>query len=345
MRFHDTQWLVLLLLLIPWMLGRRARARKMPALAMADGAQLAALPDTLRARCARWLPWLRLLLLVLAILALARPQLMEREIRARSEGVDLVVALDLSTSMLAEDLWGGDPGQHRAGKNRLAIAKEVLAEFLRGRPGDRIGLVAFAARPYPAAPLTLDHVWLQAAVTRLQSGAIEDGTALGDAILAALNRLRSKPAGEWARGQAKSQAIILVTDGRSNAGQTEPLLAAAAARTLGIRVHTIGIGSRGDAVIPMQDPLGGILYRRVAADLDEATLRAVAATTGGGYFRADDREGLARVFREIDRLEKRPLERTLYFAYRELFPGFLIAALAVGFLELALQATLFRRLP
>ena len=332
MRFGDPQFLLLLLLLPPWVLYQRRQARTCPALPVASGAQMASLPDTFRSRCARFLPYLRLLLLTLTILALARPQAIERETKVHSEGVDLVVALDLSTSMLAEDLQGSEPR-----KNRLSMAKAVLADFVRGRRGDRFGLIAFAARPYPAAPLTLDHDWFLAAVTRLQTGAIEDGTAIGDAILAALNRLRDKP--------ARSQAVILITDGRSNAGAVTPQVAAAAAKTLGIRIHSIGIGSHGPAVIPIEDPLGRTLYRRVEADLDESVLREIAATTGGSYFRADDQGVLARVFQEIDRLEKRPIEEKAFFTYQELFPALLLGALALGMTELTLRATLLRRLP
>jgi len=339
MRFADPQMLFLLLLLPPWALWCRRRERIAPALHIADGARIEALPDTLRVRCARALPLLRLVLLALAILALARPQLIEREVTVHSEGVDLVVALDLSTSMLAEDLAGGEPR-----KNRLTIAKEVLAGFLQGRRGDRIALVAFAARPYPAAPLTLDHDWLQTAVAQLQTGAIEDGTAIGDALLAALNRLRDGPA-EGNAGHAKSQAIILMTDGRSNAGSATPRLAAAAARTLGIRVHTIGIGASGAAVIPVDDPLGGTTYRAVQADLDESSLREIASTTGGSYFRADDRDVLAKAFADIDRLEKRRSEEKVFFSYEELFPALLLAVLALGVAELGLRTTLLRTLP
>jgi Ca-activated chloride channel family protein len=332
MRFHDPQFLLLLLLLIPLLLRQRGQERRTPAFRLAYGVGEEALPDTFRARCARYLPYLRLLLLALAMLALARPQASEREVAVRSEGGDLVVALDLSTSMLAEDLQASEPRE-----NRLAMAKAVLAGFLRGRQSDRIGLVAFAARAYPAAPLTLDHEWLQAVVARLQTGAIEDGTAVGDAILAALNRLRDRP--------ARSQAVILITDGRSNTGVVTPQLAAAAAQTLGVRIHTIGIGSRGAAVIPIADPLGGTLYHRVAADLDETVLREIAATTHGRYFRADDQGMLAQVFREIDRLEKRLIEEKAFFTYRELYPILLLSGLAVMVAELLLRSTWLRRLP
>lgn len=340
MRFHDPQLLWMLLLLIPWALLQRRRAGRMTVFKAADGARIVALPDTLRARCARGLPYLRMLALALAVLALARPQAIERETKVRSQGVDLLVALDLSTSMLAEDLQGGEQRM-----NRLDMAKEVLGNFIRGRGGDRIGLIAFAARPYPAAPLTLDHAWLEATVARLETGAVEDGTALGDALLTALNRLRAGPVDGHHQQRGASQAVILITDGRNNAGSASPELAAAAARTLGIRVHAIGIGSRGRAVIPIEDPLGGVIYRQVQADLDEPVLREIAALTGGGYFRADDPAGLARVFREIDRLEKRPIEQTVHFSYGELFPPLLLGMLGLLGAELVLRATLLRVLP
>lgn len=332
MRFHDPHFLLLLLLLIPLLLQQRRREREMPAYRLAYGVGEDVLPDSFRTRCARALPHLRLLLLALAIVALTRPQSIEREVKVRSEGGDLVVALDLSTSMLAEDLQGSEPRE-----NRLAMAKTVLAGFLRGRQNDRIGLIAFAARAYPAAPLTLDHDWLQGVVARLQTGAIEDGTAVGDAILAALNRLRDKP--------ARSQAVILITDGRSNTGEVAPQLAAAAAKALGVRIYAIGIGSRGPAVIPIDDPLGGTLYRRVDADLDENALREIAAGTNGRYFRADDQGMLTQVFQEIDRLEQRVTEEKAFFTYRELYAAFLLAALAVMAAELLLRTTWLRRLP
>ncbi len=334
MSFHDPYilWLLLLPPLWAWWLWRQER--RAPALRLGHAAQFAALPDTWRVRLARQFPLLRLLTLVLIVLALARPQDIERETTRRGEGVDLMLALDLSTSMLAEDVQAGA----RRG-NRLTMAQAVLSDFLKGRTGDRIGLVAFAARPYSAAPLTLDHAWLQAAAARLRAGDIEDGTALGDAMLMALNRLRGKP------GKQRGKAIILVTDGRNNAGATSPELAAAAARTLGIRIHSVGIGSRGAAVIPMADPLGGTRYRQVQVDLDESTLREIAAVTGGVYFRADDRNALTRVFQEIDRLEKGSIEEKVTYSYREWYPLFLLGALALGLMELALRAVLLRRLP
>jgi Ca-activated chloride channel family protein len=311
--------------------------RHLPALRLARGKYLAALPDTPRARLVKWLALLRPFLLVLAVLALARPQLEEREIKVQSLGVDLMVVLDLSSSMLARDLT-----QASSSNDRLGMAKTVLSEFLAGRPGDRIGLIAFAARPYPASPLTLDHTWLNTTVTRLQVGSIEDGTAIGDAILAAINHLRS---GGLEAAQGKRQAIILITDGRDNAGTTQPLTAAAVAKRLGIRVHTIGVGSRGPAVIPVENPLGGTMLRRVDADLDEATLGAIAQVTGGHYFRADDPATLRRVFQTINRMEKQPSEQTVHVALADLFPALLLTVLVLVLTESFLATTLLRRIP
>jgi len=331
MTLHDPQFLTLLVLLIPsaWLI-RRATTLS-PSHPIPDGDLLPLLPETIRSRGGRLLPYLRIPILALLVVGLSRPQIVTRETTVLTKAADLMIALDLSTSMLAEDA-----SQGAARKNRVSAAKEVLTGFLRKRAGDRIGLIAFAARPYPAAPLTRDHAWLERAVDRLQAGSVEDGTAVGDALLAALNRLRNSP--------AKSRAVILITDGRNNNG-TPPEQAAAVASALGIRVHTIGIGSRGKALFPVQDPLGGVSYRQVQADLDEASLREIAAITGGGYFRADDQEALARIFREIDRLEKRPVEEKVHFTSAELFPSFLLAALTLLLIGQLLRCTLLRRAP
>ena len=197
--------------------------------------------------------------------------------------------------------------------------------------------IAFAARPYPVAPLTLDHQWLNGVLDQLEIGGIEDGTALGDALLAAVNRLHASP--------AASRAIVVITDGRNNAGAVQPLVAAQAAHTLGIRVHTIGIGGEGAALFPVEDPLGGVTYRQVAADLDEATLRGIAQTTGGRFYRAADAAALQNVFTEIDLLERRPIEEKVSISYRELFSPVLLAALLLLVGDTLLRTTWLRRNP
>jgi len=328
MSFHDPYFLLLLIVLVP---VRRRATVAVPAIPCADGNLLQQLPETARSRGVLLLPWLRLLVPALLIVALARPQSVTRETTQLTKAVDLMIALDLSSSMLAEDSTQPEPR-----KNRLTSAKEVLSAFLQKRSGDRVGLIAFAARPYSAAPLTFDHVWLKHAVERLQVGAVEDGTALGDALLAAVNRLRDT--------KAESRAVILISDGISNSG-TPPAQAAAAAAALGIRVYTVGIGSTGTALFPVDDPLGGVSYRQLASLPDEAALRSIAGSTGGCYFRADDQPALEQVFLDIDKLVKRPVEQKLFFTYLELFPVCAAAALLLFLSHNLLSATLLRRTP
>lgn len=327
MTFHDPLALVLLFpLLLIFIIQRRKSANAILFPAVAD---LSALPKTLRQRSAQILPWMSATALTLAVIALARPQAVNTETTVISKGVDIVLAIDLSTSMLAVDR-----GERTTGASRLTIAKKVAGEFINRRTVDRIGVVAFAARPYPVAPLTLDHDWLATVLDRLEIGNIEDGTALGDGILAAVNRLRSSRAG--------SRAVALMTDGRSNVGEISPGAAASAARALGIRVHTIGIGAKTPALFPVTNPLGGIIWREVNADLDEAALREIADITGGRSFRANDASGLRSVFQEIDRLEKRPIEEKQRRNVHELFTPLLMAALLLAMFSLTLRATWLR---
>jgi Ca-activated chloride channel family protein len=331
MRFDDPLALLLLLLIALYALYRKRR-NALPAIPFPSVTMLEGLPVTLRHRLSSLLPLLWGLAMLALVAALARPQLPVRTATVTTRGVDLALALDLSTSMLAVDR-----GEQPRGRSRLAIAKEITREFISRRTGDRIGLVAFSARPYPVAPLTLDHDWLTRALERLEVGDMEDGTALGDGLLAAVNRLRASP--------AASRAVVLLTDGRSNAGATDPAVAAQAARTLGIRVHTIGVGSRGAADCPVEDPLGGISFREVRAELDEATLGEIARATGGGFFHATDAATLRQVFREIDLLERRTIEEKVSHSNRELFPALVLAALALLLVEATLRHTWLRRIP
>jgi len=286
----------------------------------------------MRQRVVRLLTGLQLTALTCMILAVARPQLINTETTVNSRGVDIVITLDLSTSMLAVDR-----NALARNRSRLAIAHEVTREFIARRPNDRIGFVAFAARPYPVAPLTLDHEWLAAILERQEVGSIEDGTALGDGILAAVNRLRASPQG--------SRAVVLMTDGRSNAGATSPLAAARAAQVLGVRIHTIGIGAKAPAMFPVVDPLGGTSWRQVNADLDETTLREIAALTGGSTYRADDTAALRSVFQEIDRLEKRPIEEKRSRHVREVAPFLILSALLLLLFAQTLRSTWLRGYP
>src|SRR5262245_32413091 len=275
---------------------------------------------------------MRWLALALFLVGLARPQIGEGEAVIKASGIDIVVAIDLSGSMAAEDFKiKGEP------VNRLTIAKDVLEKFVNKRVGDRIGLVAFAGRAYVAAPLTLDHDFLLMNLERLNLGSIEDGTAIGSGLSAALNRLRDI--------QSKSKIVILMTDGQNNAGKVPPLTAAEAAQTLGVKVYTIGVGTRGTAPMPQTDVFGRTVYVQTPVDIDEDTLKAISQKTGGKYYRADNAEALRQIYAEIDRLEKTEVEVKKFQRYRELFPWPVLAGFVVLLLEIILANTVWRKLP
>jgi len=278
----------------------------------------------------RLLPWLNTIALLIAFIALARPQLVNTMTTVKAKGIDIAVAIDISTSMLAVD-----NGINDRSRSRLTVAREVLRDFIIRRPDDRIGIVVFAARAYPLAPLTLDHAWLASVLTRLDPATIEDGTALGDGLLAAINRLQSSP--------PASRTVVIITDGRSNSGATSPSEAAEVARAQGIRVHAIGIGAHGRVEFPVEDPLGGITWRSMSADLDEVALKNIATVTGGSFFHVDRADNLWNVFAEIDRLEKRKFEEKKRNNVTELFPLLLMATMFLLIGEQSLRSSLYRR--
>jgi Ca-activated chloride channel homolog len=275
---------------------------------------------------------LRVAAVALVVLALARPQAGSSETRVHREGVDVVLAVDVSGSMLAEDFT---LATGRA--SRLDAVKAVVKEFVAARPEDRVGLVLFAARPYTQCPLTLDHGWLLQNLDRASVGMIEDGTAIGSAVASAVNRLRASP--------AKGRFVVLLTDGQSNAGRITPQTAADAAAALGIKVYTVGAGTRGLAPYPVQDHFGNKVYRPMPVDIDEETLKKIASATGGRYFRATDTGSLRDVYAEIDRSEKTPFEAPQYLDYRELYPWMLWPALGLVLAEIGLAETVLRKLP
>jgi Ca-activated chloride channel family protein len=274
---------------------------------------------------------MRWLSLALLIVGLARPQFTESETTVSASGIDIVVALDLSGSMESEDfqLKGEQV-------NRLVIAKDVLRKFIDRRPNDRIGLIAFAGRAYVASPLTLDHDFLLTNLERLQLHSIEEGTAIGSALSAAVNRLRDI--------KSKSKIVILMTDGQSNAGKVPPLTAAEAAKALDVKVHAIGVGTRGMAPFP-QIVFGRKTYQSVKVDIDEDTLKAIAEATGGQYYRADKTEALASIYDEIDRMERTEADVKKYVQVEELFPWVVMPGFVLLLLEIILTHTLWRRLP
>jgi len=290
------------------------------------------LPRTWRTKLRDTPFYLRLASILLFVFALAGPRLVLEETYYATEGIDIVLAIDTSGSMAAEDF-------EIKGKrsNRLEVVKGVVSEFISKRKNDRIGLIAFSALAYTVSPLTTDYSWLKANLERTKLGLIEDGTAIGSAIASSLSRLR--------KSDAESKIIILLTDGMNNAGKIDPITAAKMSEALGIRIYTIGAGTKGFAPFPVKDIWGRTVYRKVKIDVDENTLTEIARITGGKFFRATDTNSLREIYKEIDQLEKTEMEQFHYKQYKELFGYFLFAGLLILVLGWILDNTLFLRLP
>lgn len=325
-------WLLLLLLGIPVLAWLKGKFGGTAAVTFSTTSMLAEIGSRQRNRAGALLAGLSYLALALFIIALARPQLGRVTTRVQATGVDIMLVLDVSRSMLAEDFTIGNS---RA--NRIDTVKIVTEQFIRQRPNDRIGIVAFAGRPYLVSPLTLDHDWLIRNLERLRIGLVEDGTAIGSAIASAANRLKDK--------EAKTKLIVLLTDGDNNAGKVQPLTAAEAAKALGIRIYTIGAGTEGEAPFPLQNAFGRTVYRNVLVKFDEKTLSEIATITNGQYFRATDTNSLRKIFSEIDKMEKTKVEVERTAQYRDLFHYVLIPGITCLLLEILLSQTVWRRLP
>jgi Ca-activated chloride channel family protein len=287
---------------------------------------------SIKIRLNRNLIFLRAIGLFLFIFALARPQSAIEETKIHVEGIDIALAVDVSSSMRAMDF-------EIDGKrvDRLEVVKKAVKDFVKKRPDDKIGLIAFAEYAYTVCPLTLDHDWLEKNLERAKIGMIADGTAIGTAISASLNRLKDTP--------SKEKIIVLLTDGRNNAGRISPKVAAEASKTLGVRIYTIGAGTRGLAPYPVKDMFGNTVLQPVEIEIDEDLLKGIANETDGMYFRATDTESLEDIYNEIDKLEKTPMEETGYNIYKELFGYFLIPGLLFLLLEVFLRNTVLRRMP
>jgi Ca-activated chloride channel family protein len=270
---------------------------------------------------------LRLLVLSLLILAFARPQSGVKGEEVLTQGIDIVLAMDVSSSMLAEDIK----------PNRVEATKQVAAEFIKGRKNDRIGMVVFSGQAFTQCPLTIDYGILLNFLDQIKVGMIEDGTAMGMGLATAVNRLRNS--------EAKSKVIILLTDGRNNRGEIDPITAAQAAQAFDIKVYTIGAGTRGTALYPVNDPYFGKRYVPMQVDVDEETLHRIADLTGGEYFRATDRQSLEKIYKEIDGMEKTEIKVKEYTRYSELFIYFLGSALFLFIGEIVLANTRFRKIP
>lgn len=284
------------------------------------------LKPTLKERL-RHVPFvLRMLAIAVLIVALARPQTFSTGENVYTEGIDIAMILDISGSMLAEDFK----------PNRLEAAKDVINDFVQGRTSDKIGLVVFARDSFTQCPLTIDYTVLRNLLKDIKSGMINDGTAIGNAIANGVNRLKDS--------DAKSKVMILITDGVNNAGEVDPLTAAQIAETFGIRIYTIGVGTRGEAPYPFNTPFG-TRYQMVPVEIDESLLQQISGMTGGRYFRATNNQKLKEIYDEIDKLEKSRVEVLSYRNTKELFYSWAGAGLLLLLLEIALVRTYLRRLP
>lgn len=327
-QFADPRFLWLLLLLLPMVGIYIWRERKgSAAIRISSVAPLANVAVGVR-YWARHLPFLlRCMAVGLLVVALARPQSTETGSSTTTEGIDIILSMDVSTSMLARDF---EP-------DRITAAKDVAAKFIADRRNDRIGIVAFAGESFTQSPLTTDKGTLQTLLGQIQTGIIEDGTAIGNGLATAVNRLRES--------DAKSKVVILLTDGVNNAGQVSPATAADIAASYGIRVYTIGVGSRGTAPYPVQDMWGAVRYVPMQVEIDEEILTDIAARTGGEYFRATDSGTLAEIYGRINEMEKSRVETNEYTTNTELAGRFMLLGFLLLTVEFLLRFLWLRRLP
>lgn len=332
MTFHDPQLLWLLAALPVFALLRARKGRRAAVTyPSTEVAQVAARAS--RSRVGGFLAALRYLSAAALIVALARPQISSAREEVEASGIDLVLAVDVSSSMEARDMERGGEAE-----SRIDAVREVVERFITARPNDRIALVAFAGAPYLLSPLTLDHDWLTRNLARLKTGMVQDGTAVGSALAAGVNRLRSETS-------SKSKIVILLTDGMNNAGKIQPGLAAQAAAAEGVKVYTIGVGRVGEAPIPVLGPDGQRRITMANVEVDEQTLKQIAETTGGKFFRATDAESLAQVYADIDAMEKTTRTVDRIETHTEQFAWALVPGLALLGMELTASFGLRRRLP
>ncbi|NDV96549.1 VWA domain-containing protein [Dysgonomonas sp. 521] len=327
MEYANPKYLYLLLLLIPLIVWYIFKLRKMQAtFKLSSGYALEKAPATIRVYLRHFPFLLRLIAIALVVIVLARPQSVNSSDISKSEGIDIIMALDISGTMMANDF----------SPTRLEAAKKVASEFINDRQSDKIGLVIFAGESFTQCPLTTDHRVLLNLLSEVKFGIIEDGTAIGLGLANSVNRLKDS--------ESKSRVVILLTDGSNNAGQIAPLTAAELAASYGIRVYTIGIGSRGTSVARIMTPYG-MQSMNVSGDFDEKTLTEIAGITGGTYFRATDNTSLSGIYDEIDQMEKSHISVNTVTKRKELYLPFAIFALALLGCELILRRTWLRNIP
>lgn len=335
MEFASPWWLLLLLgLPLVARFQRRPGRRQSGALRYPEVFALPQRP-TARSAAARALPWLTIVALALMIVAMARPRRLQETVTVSSEGIDIVLTLDISGSMQAEDFQP---------TNRFTVARQVLEDFIASTKGDRLALVVFAAKAFTQSPLTLDYAMVRQLLDQVEIGMVDEtGTAIGMAIATAAARLE--------KSQAASRIIILLTDGMNNAGAIDPLTAARAAGAIGVKIYTVGVGSEEGALIPIDDPIFGRTYARnpdgsyQRTKMDEETLRKIARVSGGKYYRAADPDTLRKIYEEIRQLEKSKFETHQYHRYQEMAGRFLWPALLLLVLQVVLSCTWLRKVP
>ena len=334
-------WLLLLLLALPLLAWFRGKSGPAAALTFSSTSALRSLGKTSAARAGKFLRSLFLLGFALLVVAMARPQMGKSLTQVEASGIDIMLVLDVSQSMLTKDFSvGGDQA------TRLEAIREVTRQFIEGRPNDRIGIIAFAGHPYVISPMTLDHDWLLQNLERVRTGMVEDGTAIGLGIASAANRLKDKA--------SKSRVIVLLTDGENNAGRIPPATAAEAVKALKIRFYAIGAGINGIAPAPVFNPrtgkpftdmLGNIMYQNQRVQFNETGLREVARIAEGQFFRATDTKSLAQIFRDIDKMETTTVAVKKYQQYRDLFPACIMAGCGLLIAQILLSQTIWKKLP
>lgn len=328
MIFANPTYLYLLLILIPMIGWYIWKLSKSQASLQISSSQAFDIPGAKSWKVyLRHIPFvLRLASVAVLIIILARPQSTDNWQSTSTEGIDIVLAMDISSSMLAQDLK----------PNRLEASKDVAASFINGRPNDNIGLVVFAGESFTQCPLTTDHTVLLNLFKDIQPGIIQDGTAIGLGLANAVSRIKDS--------QSKSKVIILLTDGMNNAGEIAPVTAAEIAKTFGIRVYTIGVGTKGMAPTPFQTPFG-IQYQNMPVEIDEPTLKQISATTGGQYFRATDNTSLKDIYSEIDQMEKTKISVQEYSKKQEEYKNWALLLFCLLLVEILLRNTLLRNIP
>jgi Ca-activated chloride channel family protein len=332
-------WLLLLLLAIPLLAYLRGKRGPAAALIFSSTTTLRAIGKQSAARAGKFLRALLLVALAIFVVALARPQLGKSLTQVEASGIDIMLVLDVSGSMLTKDFSiGGESA------TRVDAIREVTRKFIEGRPNDRIGIIAFAGRPYVVSPMTLDHDWLLENLDRVRIGLVEDSTAIGSAMAAAANRLNDK--------HSKSRAIVLLTDGENNAGKIPPNTAAEALKALHIHFYAIGAGINGIAPVPIYTPRGpltdsqgNILYQNGRVSFNETGLKEVARIADGQFFRATDVKSLDQIYRDIDKMEKSTVSVKKYQQYRDLFPLCIMSGCGLLVAQLLLSQTLWKKLP